>query len=196
MSTSLGRRTKVKVLVAVVILVGLASISLRYVLAPPPQIPGAPMLLTQYGVVRVYAGIQFTGTAKIAIISQGSSPFFVSRLTLFLNRPADFDILLDSITIDQTGIIQISGFLASSKVVVVPAGLTVGEVVTSMPNFFSFLLMKDPMGNEAIVANSGDGGGLVVGVRFMSGSYNAGTVITAVATIVAPANATVSMTMN
>ncbi len=192
----LARTTKVRVLVAAVILVSLASIGLRYVLAPPPQIPGAPMLLTQYGVVRVYASIQFTGTAKILITSQGSSPFFVSRLTLFLNRPADFDILLDSINIDQMGAIQISGFLASSKVVVVPAGLTVGEVVTAMPNFLSFLMVKDPMGNDAIVANSGDGGGLVVGVRFMSGAYNAGTVITAVATVVAPANATVTMGMS
>ncbi len=192
----LGRRTRVKLLVAIVILAGLASITLRYVLAPPPQIPGAPMPLTQYGVVRVYASIQFTGTAKILVTSQGSSPFFVSRLTLFLNRAADFDILLDSISIDQMGTIQISGFLASSKVVVVPAGLTVGEVVSAMPSFLSFLVMKDPMGNDAIVANSGDGGGLVVGLRFMSGAFGAGTVITAVATVVAPSNSTVSMAIS
>ncbi len=191
----LARRSKIGVLVAAIILVALTSISLRYVLAPPPQGPGAPMPLTQYGVVRVYASIQFAGTAKILITSQGSSPFFVSRLTLFLNRAADSDILLDSISIDQMGTIQISGFLASSKVVVVPAGLTVGEVVTAMPNFLSFLVIKDPMGNDAIVANSGDGGGLVVGVRFLSGAYGAGTVITAVATVVAPSNSTVSMTI-
>ncbi len=196
MGAVLARRTKVRLVIVSVILVSLASISLRYVLAPPPQVPGAPMPLTQYGVVRVYASIQFTGTAKILITSQGSSPFFVSRLTLFLNRPADFDILLDSIGIDQIGTIQISGFLASSKVVVVPAGLTVGEVVTAIPSFLSFLMVQDSMGNDAIVANSGDGGGLVVGVRFMSGAYNAGTVITAVATVVAPANATVTMGMS
>jgi hypothetical protein len=155
------------------------------------------MLLTQYGVVRVYASIQFTGTTKFTITSLGSSPFFVSRLTLFLNRPADFDILLDSMNVDGTGTIQISGFLASSKVVVVPAGLTAGDVVVALPNFLSFLLVKDPMGNDAIVASGGDtGGGLVVGVRFMAGSYNIGTTVTAVATVVAPANATVTMTAN
>ncbi len=192
----MARRRRIIILAAAMILVSVASISLRYVLAPPPQGPGAPMPLTQYGVVRVYASIQFTGTAKILIISQGSSPFFVSRLTLFLNRAADFDILLDSINIDQMGTIQISGFLASSKVVVVPAGLTAGDVVTAVPSFLNFLMMKDPMGNDAIVANSGNGGGLVVGVRFMSGSYGVGTVITAVATVVAPANATVTMTMS
>lgn len=154
------------------------------------------MLLNQYGVVRVYASTQFTGTAKIAIITQGSSPFFVSRLTLFLNQPASSDILLDTINVDQMGAIQISGVLASSKVVVVPAGLTVGEVVSAVPTSLDFLVMKDPMGNDAIIANSGSGGGLVVGVRFMSGGYNIGTVaVTAVATVVAPVNATVSMTM-
>ncbi len=196
MSVVLARRTKVRVLVGAIILVALASISLRYVLAPPPQGRGAPMPLTQYGVVRVYASIEFTGTAKITITGVGSSPFFVSRLNLFLNGPANFDILLDSLNIDGTGTIQISGFLASSKVVVVPAGLTVGDVVTAVPSFLSFLVMKDPMGNDAIVANSGDGGGLVVGVRFISGGYNVGTVITAIATVVAPANATVTMNMS
>jgi hypothetical protein len=65
-----------------------------------------------------------------------------------------------------------------------------------MPGFLSFLIVKDPMGNDAIVANSGDGGGLVVGIKFMTGAYNLGTTITSVATIVAPANATVSMTMS
>ena len=182
-------------LAAAIILVSLASITLRYVLAPPPS-TNAPMPLSQYGVVRVYASIQFTGNAKIKITSQGSTPFFVSQLTLFLNRPADFDILLDTINVDGTVSIQVSGFLGSSKVVVVPAGLLVGDVLASMPNYLNFLLVKDPMGNDAIVANGGDDSGVIVGVRFLSGAYGGGTTISAIATIVAPTNATVTMTMS
>ena len=192
----LGRRIRMMMLAVAIILVSLASISLRYVLAPPPPPPSAPMPLNQYGVVRVYASILFTGTAKIKITSLGFSPFFVSRLTLFLNRPADFDILLDTINVDGTGSIQVSGFLGSSKVVVVPAGLLVGDVLASMPNYLNFLLVKDPMGNDAIVANGGDDSGVIVGVRFLSGAYGGGTIISAIATVVAPTNATVTITMS
>ena len=196
MSVVLARKAKLRVLVAVLILVALASISLHYVLAQPPEGPGAPMPLIQYGIVRVFASELFTGNAKITITSLGYGPFFVSRLTLFTSPAANVDILLDSINVDETGTIQVSGFLATTKVVVVPAGLTAGEVVTAMPSYLDFLLVKNPMGNDAIILTGGDGGGLVVGLRFTSGSYNLGTTITAVTTVVAPTNTTISMTMS
>ncbi len=189
-------RAKLRILVAAVILVGLASVSLRYVFAPPPPSSGRPLPLTQYGVVRVYASTPFTGTVKIKITSQGSNPFFIERLTLFLSNPADFDILLDSVNVDGTGTIQISGFSASPNVVVVPARSTVGDVVTAIPTFLSFLVVADPMRNEAIVVTGGDGNGLVVGIRFISGGYGAGTTMSAIATVVAPTNAVVTMTMS
>ncbi len=189
-------RVRLRVLVAVVILVSLASISLRYVFAPPPPTSGRPLPLTQYGVVRVYASTPFTGTIKIKITSQGSNPFFIERLTLFLNNPADFDIVLDSLNVDGTGTIQISGFLASPNVVVVPARSVVGDVVTSIPTLLSFLIVADPMRNDAIVVTGGDGNGLVVGIRFVSGGYSGGITMSAIATVVAPTNAAVTITMS
>ena len=194
MQRILPRRTKVAILAAAIILIGLTSISLSYVLAPPPS-TNAPMPLSQYGIVRVYASIQFLGTTKITITSQGAtSPFFVTRLVLTLNTAADFDILLDNIKVDGTGVIQITGLSTASKVVVVPAGLIVGEVISSIPPYLNFLLVKDPMGNDALVADGGSDG-VTFGVRFMSGAYNTGTTVSAIATVLAPSNSTVTMTM-
>lgn len=186
-----ARRTRVAALA--VILVALASVGVTFVLAPPPT-SGPPAELNQYGVVRVYSSLTFTGTTKIAITSSGNGPFFVSRLTLFLSRPADFDIVLDSVNIDGTGAIQVSGYSAATKVVVVPAGLTFGDVVSTFPSSLNMLLMKDPMGNDAIVGSSGDGNGVVITVRFLAGGYSLGTTLQVVATVVAPNGGTVTMT--
>ena len=138
--------------------------------------------------------MSFTGTAQITINSQGGlSPFFVVRLTLFLNRPADFDLLLYTINIDGTGAIQVSNYLPSSKVVIVPSGLQVGDVVSSVPSYLSVFIVKDPMGNDALIANGGSG--VVIGIQFLSGGSGLGTIVSAIATVVAPTNSTVSMTM-
>ena len=192
MQRILSRRARVAVLAAAIIVVSLASVS-WYVLAPPPPSTNAPMPLSQYGVVRLYASVQFTGTAKITINNQGFTPFFVSRLTLFLSSPADFDVLLDTINIDGTGPIQVSSFLPSSKVVVVASGLQVGDIVSSIPSYLSVFIVKDPMGNDALIANGGSG--VVIGIRFASGGIALGTTISAIATIVAPTNSTVTMSM-
>lgn len=188
----LNRRARIAVLAASIIVFSLASVS-WYVLATPPPSTNAPMPLSQYGVVRLYASVSFTGTATITINSQGLTPFFVSRLTLFLNRPADFDVLLDTINIDGTGPIQVSSYLPSSKVVVVASGLQVGDIVSSIPSYLGVLIVKDPMGNDALVANGGSG--VVIGIGFSSGGFGLGTTISAIATIVAPTNSTVTMSM-
>ena len=191
-----SRRTRIAALALAIIVVSLASVS-WYVLAPPPPSTNAPMPLSEYGVLRLYASVQFTGNARITINSQGGlSPFFVSRLTLFLDRPADVDILLDSINIDGTGLLQVSSsYLPSSKVVVVASGLQVGDVVTSIPSYLSMFIVKDPMGNDALAANGGSG--VIIGLRFSAGgaAVLGPTNISVIATIVAPTNSTVSMTM-
>ena len=193
MQRILSRRTRIAVLAVAIIVVSLASVS-WYVLAPPPPSMNFPTPLSGYGVVRVFASVLFTGTAKITVDSQGgSSPFFVSRLTLFLNRPADFDLLLDTINIDGTGPIQVSSYLPSSKVVVVASGLQVGDIVSSIPSYLGVFIVKDPMGNDALVANGGSG--VVIGVRFSSGGVGLGTTVSAIATIVAPTNSTVTISM-
>jgi hypothetical protein len=190
----LGRKTRIAVALLVIITVSSGSVT-WYVLAQPPPSTNAPMPLTQYGIVRLYASIVFTGSAKITINSEDAhTPFFISRLTLFLNRPADFDVLLDTINIDGTSTLQVSSYLPSSKVVVVASGLQVGDIVTSIPSYLSVFIVKDPMGNDALVAN-GDRG-VVIGIRFAAGGVGLGTTtVSAIATIVAPTNSTVTMTM-
>lgn len=190
----LARRTRTVILVAAIILIGVGSVSLSYVLAPPPSV-NAPMPLSQYGIVRVYASTQFLGTSRITVTSQGTGPFFITRLVLTLNRAADFDILLDTINIDGTGVIQVAGLSTASKVVVVPAGLMLGDVISAIPPYLNFLLVRDPMGNDALIANGGTEG-VTIGIRFMTGAYNVGTTIYAIATVLAPSNSTVTMTMS
>lgn len=193
MQRILSRRTRVAVLAVAIVVVSLASVS-WYVFAPPPPSTNFPTSLSGYGVVRIYASVLFTGTAKITIDSQGGpSPFFISRLTLFLNRPADFDVLLDTINIDGTGPIQVSSYLPSSRVVVVASGLQVGDIVSSIPTYLGVFIVKDPMGNDALVANGGSG--VVIGIRFSAGGVGLGTTVSAIATIVAPTSSNVTMSM-
>lgn len=51
-------------LAAAIILITLVPMTLMHVLAPPPPPPSAPEKLTEYGVVRVYASVLFTGDVK------------------------------------------------------------------------------------------------------------------------------------
>jgi hypothetical protein len=108
---------------------------------------------------------------------------------------------MNTINIDNTGAIQLSGSgsAPSSQIVVVPSGLTYGDVVQSMPSYLSFLMMKDPLSNNAIVANGGSCGntscGIVITIGFMTGGYGGSTTILAVATVVAPSDTLVTMTI-
>ena len=163
--------------------------------------PGPPKALTQYGVVRLYASTTFNGRAQITITSREAAPFFVSGLTLFLSLPVTSNIIMNTINIDNTGAIQLSGSgsAPSSQIVVVPSGLTYGDVVQSMPSYLSFLMMKDPLSNNAIVANGGSCGnascGIAITIGFMTGGYGGSTTILAVATVVAPSDTLVTMTI-
>jgi hypothetical protein len=64
-----------------------------------------------------------------------------------------------------------------------------------MPSYLSFLMMKDPLGNNAIVANGGSNGGIVITIGFMTGGYGASTSLLAIATVVAPSDTIVTMTI-
>jgi len=190
------RMSRIRFAAVAVVLLSLASIPLGFVLGQALPPPSPPKLLSQYGVVRLYASTTFNGRAQITITSREAAPFFLTALTLFLSQPAGASIVLNTINIDNTGPIQVSGSgtTPSSQVVIVTAGLTYGDVVQSMPSYLSFLIMKDPLGNNAIVANGGNGG-MVIGVGTMSGSSGAysGPLIT-IATVVAPSDTIVTMT--
>jgi hypothetical protein len=165
---------------------------------PPPK------SFSNYGLVRISASVTFNGRAQIAITSREQAPFFVSGLTLFLTVPSSSSIVLTSINIDSTGPIQISGTGAASQIVVVPSGLTYGDIVQSMPSYLSFLMMKDPLGNNAIVANGGsacgtNGGsacGIIIILGWAAGTISGSAPLTAIATVVAPSDTIVKMTIS
>jgi hypothetical protein len=146
------RRTKTAIRIVALILLTLLTVGCQFVLATPSS-NDTPTSLVDYGVVRVYAANPFTGVARITIIGDNAAPFFVERIYVFLNTRSDSDILLDNLAINGTPMIQISGYSGSARVVVVPAGFTVGEVINAIPNNLDFLLVKDPMGNDAISAS-------------------------------------------
>lgn len=176
------------------ILLGLTVTGFEFAFAPPPS-GGHPTPIPQYGVVRVYATQTFTGNAKITIASDTAAPFFVEKILIILNRPVDFDIILDTVNIDGSGSIQVSGSTATSRVVVVPAGSMAGDVVASLQTVLGFLLTKDTLGNQAISASGLQGNGLDVRIRFVSGAYYFGTTISAIALVIAPTDATITLTM-
>jgi len=178
------------------ILLGITSITLGFVSGQVPPPPSPPKLLSQYGVVRVYASTSFNTRVQITITSREAAPFFVSGLTLFLSIPASSNIVLSSINVDSMGLIQVSGSGAtSSQVVIVTSGSTYGDIVQSMPSYLSFLIVKDPLGNNAIIANGGGSGGVVIAVGILSGAYSGGATLSAVATILAPSDTIVTMTI-
>jgi hypothetical protein len=61
-----------------------------------------------------------------------------------------------------------------------------------MPSYLSFLMMKDPLGNTAIVANGGKGG-IVLTIVYAGEGLISSAGLTAIATVVAPVDTTVSM---
>jgi len=192
-----GFSKRIKFTIAGIGLVSLIVLVLGFqFVSAPPGSSGVPTRLSEYGVTRVYASGNFMGSAKITIVSDSAAPFFIEKILVIVDHPADVDLLLDTINIDGTGIIQISGYSSTSRVVVLPGGSSIGEVTSSFPSDLQFLLSKDPMGNEGVAVSGIPGNGLVVGLRSVSGGYNLGTTLSAIALVVAPANATVSMTMS
>ena len=73
--------------------------------------------------------------------------------------------------------------------------MMVGDVIYAIPPYLNFLLVKDPLGNDWLLVANGGSEGATIGVRFMSGLYNVGTTVSAIATVLAPSNSTVTMTM-
>lgn len=173
-------------------------LQLPFVSGAPPS-NGQPIPITGYGLVTVSTGPQknYGSTININILSNGFGAFFVSKLTLFLNTPAGSDLLLTQIQIDQ--ITGSNSFIylsqsGSPRVVVLPAGYLVGEVTSvictlTSPNL-SFLCVKDPWGNLAIVVSGGSNSGLKLQLQF--GQPESASLY-AEALVAAPTNNTISI---
>lgn len=163
----------------------------RVVLAPaPPSSPPVPT--TSYGIITVFNSSTFSGgTVTLRISTDLNGPFYVEKVLIFLNAPVQADILLASISIDGAYVFNFNNYFQQpTRVVVVPSGSTLGDIIASVPSYMSSLLTKDPIGNTAMFA-SGATNGLAFGLTSPNGFV--GTTFSALAFVEAPSSATVTL---
>ena len=163
------------------------------VLAPAPP-SGPPVQATSYGVITVYNSASFSGTITVRISTDSNGPFYVEKLLILLNAPVQADIVLSSISIDGAYVYTFNNYQQQpSRVLVVPSGSTIGDIITALPTYLSALLAKDPIGNIAMFA-SGATNGLAFGLTSPNGFV--GTTYGALAIVVAPSSATVTLSLS
>jgi hypothetical protein len=182
--------------------VGLVTISLFLLSAVAPTSVWAPAgasdspvaLFSSYGVARVSTQANFLGLSRITITTTGSDPFFIVRVFVELSIPYDVDIILDSIVMDGVTI-SVSNSVTGT-VVVVPAKAVVAEITSCLPSGLNMLLVKEPMGNNAIAASGGEAGGVIFTLKQGPGPLGPGPLVYVTALVTAPASETVSITMS
>lgn len=184
----ISRRRVVTVSVASLLILSVSSLILVSVVSSQSTTPIQP---SSYGVVTLLESTTVNGQFKIQISSTGAGPCFLIRLLALLEAPADSDIVLDSIVLGSHNIIQLSGTSVGPKIVVVAAGSTVGDVVTNLPSFLKFLIVREPTGNDAVLVSSGIGFVL----RFSSSTYTSGADVTVLALVTAPTTDTVTLAL-
>jgi len=191
-------RTSTVTVALAVSLIGLTILSVAGTQSSTPPPPSnLPIPVSQYGVVTVYsneATPPTLGTVKINVASNGYGAFFVTKLLVFMNNPQQSDLILSTLSIDGFYTITFSQFYGSPKVVIIPSGSTMGELVSSLPSYLAPILVKDPLGNMAIVMNGGVGNGLAVSLTF--GSQSGGGAVSAEGIVTAPSNNTITITMS
>jgi len=191
-------RTSTVTVALAVSLIGLTILSVAGTQSSTPPPPSnLPIPVSQYGVVTVYsneATPPTLGTVKINVASNGYGTFFVTKLLVFMNNPQQSDLILSTLSIDGFYTITFSQFYGSPKVVIIPSGSTMGELVSSLPSYLAPILVKDPLGNMAIVMNGGVGNGLAVSLTF--GSQSGGGAVSAEGIVTAPSNNTITITMS
>jgi hypothetical protein len=102
--------------------------------------------------------------------------------------------VLASISIDGAYVYTFNNYQQQpSRVLVVPSGSTIGDIIASVPSFLSALLAKDPMGNIAMFA-SGATNGLAFGLTSPNGFV--GATYGALAIVAAPSSATVTLSIS
>jgi len=193
--------------VLAVMLIGLSILAVVSAIPPPSNLPIA---INDYGVVAVYASESTQaniGTIKINVASNGGGAFFLVRLLVYLNIAQQSDLTLSTLSIDSFYTLTLSQYYSpqSPKVVVIPSGFTMGDVVgaiqcTSQPNnptcptYLAPLLTKDPLGNSAIVLNGGAGNGITVQLTFSNIVTTTGVGTEAI--VVAPSNDTITVSIS
>jgi len=192
-------RSSTKTVALVVTIVGLLTLAVVQA-APPPS--SDPIPFSGYGVVAVFSSQANAGsvsTTTVKVTSNGYGEFFVVKLLIFMSVAEESDLILNSVGIDGFYSTNFDQYSGEPKIVVIASGSTVGDVVSSlqtqqnMATALNMLLLKDPLGNQAIVVNGGPGNGLTVGLTFASGPTTIGAPISAEAVVTAPTNNTIAI---
>ena len=142
-----------------------------------------------------------SGVVTITLNSNGYGAFFVVKLLIFLNPSGQTDLIIDTINLNGYTY-TFTQYYGAPKVIVVPTGSTVGEVLSalsiSLPTqLYNLLVMKDPLDNQAIVLSGGTDTGLTLKLRPGGTGGGAGFgYISAVAVVTAPSNNTISLSMS
>jgi hypothetical protein len=187
---ALVRRARIIALTVTAIVLALTTLGLVPATALTPNMP---IPISSYGVATLYASTTMTGgTVNIRISTNTGGPFFVEKLLLMLQAPGQSDIVLDSLSINGGYTYSFSSYLAQ-RVVVVPTGTTIGDVVSSLPASLSILVVKDPLGNNAVFA-TGATNGLSFGIRYSTPLF--GGAVSILVLVLAPSNATPTLTIS
>lgn len=184
----------VKLAALTILVMMAANLSVAQVLSSSES---SPYPISSYGVARLSATKDFAlggFNFRIKLTSDSAAPFFAVRVAVILNRPLEDAILLESLTVDDLATITLSNAVSPS-VVIIPAGAIFGEIITSLPDSVSVMLVKEPLGNLAFPAEGGDAGGLMFTLRFSGGSL-IGTTATVIAIVTAPVDYTVAMQLS
>lgn len=128
------------------------------------------------------------------ISTDSSGPFFVEKILILLSAPIQADVLLASVSIDGAYVFSFNNYLSQpTRVVIVPSGSTIGDIISTFPSYMNSLQTKDPEGNLAMFA-SGATNGLALGLTSPNGQI--GTTFSVIALVVAPTTATVTLAFN
>jgi len=145
-----------------------------------------------YGLITVFNSSNFSGgTVTVRISTDSNGPFYVEKVLVLLNAPVQSDIVLASISIDGAYTFNFNNYFQQpTRVVVVPSGSTIGDIINTVPSYMSSLLIKDPLGNQAMFA-SGATNGLAFGLTSPNGFV--GTTFSILVFVVAPTSTTVTL---
>jgi len=161
---------------------------------PPPS--DSPVQFSNYGVTTVYALANMnTATANLQISTTGSTgPFFVEKVLLMLQTPGQSDIVLQTVSINGIQSWSYTTYANQPRITLLPQGTTMGDIISALPSSLSPLLVKDPLGNLALFGSGGVTNGISFGIAYSTPLV--GGQVSVLALVVAPSNATVTLTIS
>ena len=135
------------------------------------------------------------GITNIQIYTNGNSaPFFVLKVLLYLLTPGQSDIILQSVSLNGVQSWSYASYNNQPRVVIVPQGTTLGDIISVLPSSLSLLLVKDPLSQSQAIAGFGGTNGLTFGIGYAVPLV--GGQVAVMALVVAPTNSTVTLNIS